>query len=152
MSRVEFAVAAGISVETVELINSGGAVVQLEEDIEAASVASTIWGWSSLPSPTGWEESIRPKFTRQDVRQIARLEGEGELVGSMFPDLKHLQWTRCFVGMIAERNQSRDPADAEAAGSPGWAANPCGRPRACSPVRCTGPCHGLGHEIGHRVE
>lgn len=106
MSRVDFAVAAGISVETVELINSGGAVVQSEEDIEAASVASTIWGWSSLPSPTGWEESIRPKLTRQDIRQIARLEGEGGLVGSMFPDLKYLQWTRFFVGMIAERNQA----------------------------------------------
>jgi hypothetical protein len=39
MSRVDFAVAAGLSVETVELINSGGAVVQSEGDIKAACMA-----------------------------------------------------------------------------------------------------------------
>lgn len=44
MSRVDFAVTAGLSVETVESINSGGAVLQSEGDIKAASIASTIWG------------------------------------------------------------------------------------------------------------
>lgn len=83
ISQADFALAAGLPVETVCLIEaSGSAWVQSEQEVEALSLALEHYGVIVVEESDGMGAGVRLKFTRQDVRQIARLEGEGGIVGS----------------------------------------------------------------------
>lgn len=83
ISRADFAAAAGLSVESVRLIEgSGSAWLKSEKEAEAVSRGLEHYGVIIIEESDGMGAGVRLKFTRQDVRQIARLEGEGGRVGS----------------------------------------------------------------------
>lgn len=83
ISQADFASAAGLPVERMCLIEgSGSAWVQSEQEAEAVSRGLEHYGVIIIEESEGMGAGVRLKFTRQDVRQIARLEGEGGSVGS----------------------------------------------------------------------
>ena len=61
---------------------SGGAWVRSEQDAEAVNRGLVHFGVIVIGESDGMGAGVRLKFTRQDVRQIARLEGEGGIIGS----------------------------------------------------------------------
>jgi len=83
VSQADFAAAAGLPVETLRFIEAGGSAwLQSKEDQDAMSRALEHFGVIVLEESDGMGAGVRLKFTRQDVGQIARLEGEGGIVGS----------------------------------------------------------------------
>jgi hypothetical protein len=83
IDRANFAAAAGLPVETLRLMEeAGSAWIQSERDVAAASRAFEHFGVIIIEEADGIGAGVRLKFTRQDVRQIARLEGEGGIIGS----------------------------------------------------------------------
>lgn len=83
VSQADFAAACGISVKTLRLIEgSGSAWVRSESDISALHRGLAYFGIVPVGEADGMGEGVRLKFTRQDVRQIVRFEGEGGVVGS----------------------------------------------------------------------
>lgn len=83
VSEADFAAAAGISVKALRLIEgSGSAWVRPESDIAAIHHGLAYFGIVVVGESDGMGEGVRLKFTRQDVRQIIRMEGEGGPVGS----------------------------------------------------------------------
>ncbi len=83
VSRDDFAAAAGLSVGVLAAIErSGGAFVQSEPDLKGLARGLEHFGVVIVPEGDGMGAGVRLKFTRQDVRQIARLEGEGGPIGS----------------------------------------------------------------------
>lgn len=83
VSQADFAAAAGLPLETLRLLErSGGARLHSERDVEAVSRALEHFGVVVIGESDGMGAGVRLKFTRQDVRQIARLEGEGGIIGS----------------------------------------------------------------------
>lgn len=83
ISQAELAAAAGLSVETLRLIeSSGSARVQVPEDANALLRGLDQYGVVVIEESDGMGAGVRLKFTRQDARQITRLEGEGGAVGS----------------------------------------------------------------------
>lgn len=83
ISQADFAKAAGLSVEALRMIEgSGSAWVDAERDIEALYRALDHFGVIVIGESDGMGAGVRLKFTRQDVRQVARLEGEGGIIGS----------------------------------------------------------------------
>lgn len=83
ISREDFAAAAGFPVETLRLLErSGSARLHSEQEADAVSRALEHFGVVVLGEADGMGAGVRLKFTRQDVRQIARLEGEGGIIGS----------------------------------------------------------------------
>ena len=79
----DFARAAGISRETIALIEANGSAwVHSESDAGAVSRAFENFGIVVIGEDDGMGAGVRLKFTRQDVKQIARLEGEGGIVRS----------------------------------------------------------------------
>lgn len=83
IGQSDFAAAAGLSVETLRRIEeSGSACVQSRRDAEALARGLEHFGVIVIEEADGMGAGVRLKFTRQDVRQIARLEGEGGIVGS----------------------------------------------------------------------
>jgi hypothetical protein len=83
ISRGDVAAAAGISLETVRLFEgSGGAWIESQQDTQAVNRGLEHFGVIVIAESDGMGSGVRLKFTRQDVRQIARLEGEGGIVGS----------------------------------------------------------------------
>jgi hypothetical protein len=83
VSREDFAGAAEISVETMGLLEAkGSARVDSEGDAEAVSRAFEKFGIVVVEEDGNMGAGVRLKFTRQDVKQISRLEGEGGLVRS----------------------------------------------------------------------
>jgi hypothetical protein len=83
ISQADFAPAAGLSVETLRILEgSGSAWVQSEENIEAVNRGLEHFGVIVIEESGNLGAGVRLKFSRQDVRQIARLEGEGGAVGS----------------------------------------------------------------------
>jgi transcriptional regulator with XRE-family HTH domain len=83
ISQVDFAEASGLSVDALLLMEaSGSAWLHSEHDIEAVSRGLDHFGVIVIEETDGMGAGVRLKFTRQDVRQIARLEGEGGIVGS----------------------------------------------------------------------
>lgn len=83
VSPADFANAAGLSLDTLDLLERGGsAIVQSESDAEALKRSLVHFGIVIIEEGDGFGAGVRLKFTRQDVRQIVRLEGEGGKVGS----------------------------------------------------------------------
>lgn len=83
ISQADFAAAAGLPIETLRLMEaSGSARLDSEPDVEAVNRALDHFGVIIVEESDGMGAGVRLKFTRQDVSQIARLEGEGGIVGS----------------------------------------------------------------------
>jgi len=83
ISQAEFAAVTGLPIETLRLIEaSGSARLHSERDAEAVSRGLEHFGVIVIAESDGMGAGVRLKFTRQDVKQIARLEGEGGIVGS----------------------------------------------------------------------
>jgi transcriptional regulator with XRE-family HTH domain len=83
ISQADFAAAAGLSLEALRMMESnGGEWLSAREDIEAANRGLLHFGVIVIAESDGLGAGVRLKFTRQDVRQIARLEDEGGIVGS----------------------------------------------------------------------
>ncbi len=78
VSHEDFAKAAGISAATIAAIEaSGSAWLHSDGDADAAHRALDYFGIVVIEEGGGMGAGVRLKFTRQDVKQLARLEGEG---------------------------------------------------------------------------
>src|SRR5689334_993582 len=78
ISRDDFARAAGISTRKIALMEAkGSARLDSDSDAEAAIRAFEKFGVVAIGEGDGMGAGVRLKFTRQDVKQIARLETEG---------------------------------------------------------------------------
>lgn len=83
VSQEDFAAAARLPVEALRFLEAGGSAwITSEEDAEALSRAFEHFGIITVEESDGMGAGVRLKFTRQDVAQITRLEGEGGIVGS----------------------------------------------------------------------
>ena len=83
VNRDDFAAAAGVASETIASIESNGSAwLHSTSDAEAVCRALEKFGIVVLDETDGMGAGVRLKFTRQDVRQIVRLEGEGGMIGS----------------------------------------------------------------------
>ena len=83
VSLADFAAAADLPVRTVSLIEEGGsAFVQSDQHVAALSRALEYFGVVVIAESDGMGAGVRLRFTRQDVRQIARLEDEGGVIGA----------------------------------------------------------------------
>ena len=78
VGREDFAKAAGLSVEALTLLEAGGSAwVDSEDDAEAIVRAFDTFGIVIVDEADGLGAGVRLKFTRQDAKQIVRLETEG---------------------------------------------------------------------------
>lgn len=83
ISQADFATAAGLSAEALRSMEAGGSVfIRSERDAQAIHRALDHFGVVLVDESDGLGAGVRLKFTRQDVRQIVRLEGEGGIVAS----------------------------------------------------------------------
>jgi len=83
ISQADFAEAAGVSTEMLALMEANGSGwLHSESDAEAVRGAFEHFGVAVIEESDGMGAGVRLKFNRQDVKQIARLEGEGGIVGS----------------------------------------------------------------------
>ena len=83
VSTADMAVACGLSVERMASLEAkGSARVRSEAEVAAIKRGLDHFGVLIIPESDNLGKGVRLKFTRSDVRQIARLEGEGGLVGS----------------------------------------------------------------------
>ena len=83
ISQTEFAAAAGLPLETLRLIEANGSAwLHSEQDAKAVSLGLEHFGVVVIEESDGMGAGVRLKFTRQDVRQIGRLENEGGIVSS----------------------------------------------------------------------
>ena len=80
---VDFAAACGLDVDVVHRLEAGGrSWVSSKEEAEAVRRGLDHFGVIVIEETGGMGAGVRLKFTRQDVRQIVRLEGEGGIIGS----------------------------------------------------------------------
>lgn len=82
VSQANLATAAGITVERLGAIEGAGSAWISSEDADAVRRGLEHYGVIVIPEGDGMGVGVRLKFTRQDVRQIVRLEGEGGIVAS----------------------------------------------------------------------
>lgn len=83
VSQADFAATCGLEVETLSRLEAGGSAwVDSEENVEAVTRGLSHFGVMIVEEADGMGAGVRLKFTRADVRQIARLEGEGGTIGS----------------------------------------------------------------------
>lgn len=83
VSREDFARAAGVPADTMALMEANGSAwLHSEDDAEAVRRALENFGVVVIDEGDGMGAGVRLKFTRQDVKQILRLEGEGGIVRS----------------------------------------------------------------------
>jgi len=83
ISEADFAAAADLSLESLRLMEgSGSAWLRSAKDVEAVERALEHFGLIVLRESDGMGAGVRLKFTRQEVRQIGRLENEGGIIGS----------------------------------------------------------------------
>jgi transcriptional regulator with XRE-family HTH domain len=83
VSQADFAAACGLAVETLCRLEAGGsAFVASDADVDAVARGMSHFGVMIVEEADGLGAGVRLKFTRSDVRQIARLEGEGGIVKS----------------------------------------------------------------------
>lgn len=82
ISLEDLAAAAGLHPEQARLAEDGGSAPLASPD-EAAAIGSALerFGIVMLPESDGLGAGVRLKFTRLDVKQILRLEGEGGPAG-----------------------------------------------------------------------
>ena len=81
ISQADLANASGISIATLAGMEaSGSAPLQSATDVEAVGRALENFGALFVPEGGGIGAGVRLKFLRQDVKQIARFEGEGGMV------------------------------------------------------------------------
>jgi hypothetical protein len=78
VGRSDFAKAAGLSVDALTLLEAGGSAwVQSQTDADAIVRAFDTFGVVVVDEGDGLGAGVRLKFTRQDVKQLVRLESEG---------------------------------------------------------------------------
>jgi hypothetical protein len=83
VSQAEFAAAAGLPIEALRLLEANGSAwLHSEPDAVAVSRGLEHFGVIVIGESDGMGAGVRLKFTRQDVKQIGRLESEGGIVGS----------------------------------------------------------------------
>ncbi len=83
VSQADFAAACGLAVdEFCRIEAAGSAWVSSPVDVEALTRGLDHFGVVMVEEGDGMGGGVRLKFTRSDVRQIARLEGEGGTIGS----------------------------------------------------------------------
>ncbi|WP_116810138.1 helix-turn-helix domain-containing protein [Steroidobacter cummioxidans] len=83
INREDFAAAVGVTTETIAAMEANGSAwLHSESDAEAVCRAFDKFGIVMLGEADGMGCGVRLKFTRQDVRQIMRFEGEGGVVGA----------------------------------------------------------------------
>jgi len=83
VSLTDFAEAAGLAPDILQSIERGGSAwVHPSERQEAVRRAFDFFGIVVIGEVDGMGAGVRLKHTRQDVRQIARLEGEGGITGA----------------------------------------------------------------------
>ncbi len=83
VGREDFARVAGMPVERIAFLEaSGSAWLPTQDDIEAVSRALEHFGAVVIAEDGNMGAGVRLKFTRQDVKQILRLEGEGGIARS----------------------------------------------------------------------
>ena len=82
VSQSELANAAGIPPEMLHLLESSGAAWIPDDKAQALGRALETFGAVIVPEGDGMGAGVRLKFTRQDARQIGRLETEGGVVRS----------------------------------------------------------------------
>lgn len=83
VSQADFATACGLDVDTLCRLESGGSAwVGAAAHVEAVTQGLSHFGVVIVEETDTMGAGVRLKFTRTDVRQIARLENEGGVVGS----------------------------------------------------------------------
>lgn len=83
IGQEDFATVTGIPVETLCRIEaSGSAPVASEPEAESLIQGLDHFGVILIKESNGMGAGVRLKFTRQDVRQVTRLEGEGGISGA----------------------------------------------------------------------
>lgn len=83
VGREDFAKVAGLSVDALALLEAGGSAwVQSQSDAEAIVRAFDTFGVIVVDEGHGLGAGVRLKFTRQDVKQLVRLETEGGITRS----------------------------------------------------------------------
>ena len=83
VSKASFADAGGLSAATIGSLERGGSAwIVSPEHVEGVRGAMNHFGILLIDEADGLGAGVRLKFTRQDVRQVARLEGEGGIIGS----------------------------------------------------------------------
>lgn len=83
VSAADLAAACGLSLETMTRLEANGSAwVHSEAEAAAVRLGLDHFGVVIVDESDGMGAGVRLKFTRDDVRQIARLEGEGGNVGS----------------------------------------------------------------------
>jgi hypothetical protein len=83
ISQADFAAAAGLPLERLRGMEaSGSAWLRTDRDVEAVRRGLEHFGLIVLEESDGMGAGVRLKFTRQEVKQIGRLENEGGIIGS----------------------------------------------------------------------
>lgn len=82
VSQSELATAAGIPLEMLRHLESNGAAWIPDNEAQGLLRALETFGAVIVPEGDGMGAGVRLKFTRQDVKQIGRLETEGGVVRS----------------------------------------------------------------------
>jgi len=83
IGRGDFANIAGMPVERIAMLEAGGSAwLQSEDEADALMRALEHFGVVVVAEDDNMGAGVRLKFTRRDVAQIVRLEGEGGIVGS----------------------------------------------------------------------
>ena len=83
VGREDFAKVSGLSVDALVLLEAGGSAwIQSESDAEAIVRAFDAFGVVVVDEGDGLGAGVRLKFTRQDVKQLVRLETEGGITRS----------------------------------------------------------------------
>lgn len=77
VSPIELAASAGIPLETLRQLEASGGAWIANHDSQALGRALETFGAVVILEGDGMGAGVRLKFTRQDERQIGRLEAEG---------------------------------------------------------------------------
>jgi transcriptional regulator with XRE-family HTH domain len=81
ISQADLAKAAGVPLSLIETLEKGGNVALPHAgSIDDITRALESFGAIFIPEGDGFGAGVRFRFTRQDNRQIGRLEGEGGIV------------------------------------------------------------------------
>ena len=82
VSPGDLATTSGVSLETLRLLESSGAAWIPDDESQMLGRALETFGVAIVPEGDGMGAGVRLKFTRQDARQIGRLETEGGVARS----------------------------------------------------------------------